>query len=146
MGLAAEDHTGCPSCQLKTGNEDYTSQKLTKFGQQKTGKVLPLYRSSDGCFQQDNMPVSIHFWDVVEGEISIMDVQLTNLQQLMLSSQYGPKSRAPACWEKPSRATVSKFGRSQPDIRVILPDLPFSHISMFKSKNPSSSDLQGSDD
>ncbi len=30
-----------------------------------------------------------HLWDVVEGEIRIMDVQLTNL---ILSCQYGPKS------------------------------------------------------
>ncbi len=32
-----------------------------------------------------------HLWDVVEREIRIMDVQPTNLQQL-LSCQYGPKS------------------------------------------------------
>ncbi len=33
-----------------------------------------------------------HLWDVVEREIHIMDVQTTNLQQLMLSWQYGPQS------------------------------------------------------
>ncbi len=32
-----------------------------------------------------------HLWDVLEREIHIMDVQPTNLQQL-LSCQYGPKS------------------------------------------------------
>lgn len=45
MGLAAEDHSECPSCQLKTGNKDYTLQKFAKFGQQKTGKVLPCMMS-----------------------------------------------------------------------------------------------------
>ncbi len=34
-----------------------------------------------------------HLWDVVEREIRIMDEQLTNMQQLMLSCQYGPKSQ-----------------------------------------------------
>ncbi len=33
-----------------------------------------------------------HLWDVVEREILIMDVQTTNLQQVMLSWQYEPKS------------------------------------------------------
>ncbi len=30
---AAEDHTGCRSCQLRTGNGGYNSHKLTKIGQ-----------------------------------------------------------------------------------------------------------------
>ncbi len=30
---AAEDHTGCRSCQLRTGNGGYNSHRLTKIGQ-----------------------------------------------------------------------------------------------------------------
>ncbi len=30
---AAEDHTGCRSCQLRTGNRGYNSRRLTKIGQ-----------------------------------------------------------------------------------------------------------------
>ncbi len=30
---AAEDHTGCRSCQLRTGNRGYNSLRLTKIGQ-----------------------------------------------------------------------------------------------------------------
>ncbi len=33
MATAAEDHTGCRSCQLKTGNGGYNSHRLTKIGQ-----------------------------------------------------------------------------------------------------------------
>ncbi len=29
---AAEDHTGCRSCQLRTGNRGYNSHRLTKIG------------------------------------------------------------------------------------------------------------------
>ncbi len=35
---AAEDHTRCRSCQLRTGNGGYNSQKLTKIGQSKIEK------------------------------------------------------------------------------------------------------------
>ncbi len=30
---AAEDHTGCRSCQIRTGNGGYNSHRLTKIGQ-----------------------------------------------------------------------------------------------------------------
>ncbi len=33
MATAAEDHTGCRSCQLRTGNGGYNSHRLTKIGQ-----------------------------------------------------------------------------------------------------------------
>ncbi len=33
MATAAEDHTGCSSCQLRTGNVSYNSHRLTKIGQ-----------------------------------------------------------------------------------------------------------------
>ncbi len=33
MATAAEDHTGCRSCQLRTGNRGYNSHRLTKIGQ-----------------------------------------------------------------------------------------------------------------
>ncbi len=46
---AAEDHTGCLSCQLRTGNGDYNSHKFTKIGQQKIGKTLPGLMSLDFC-------------------------------------------------------------------------------------------------
>lgn len=36
---AAEDHNECHSCQLRTGKWDDSSHRLTKTGQQKTGKT-----------------------------------------------------------------------------------------------------------
>ncbi len=52
---AAEDHTGCRSCQLRTGNRGYNSHRITKIGQYKIGNTLPglmsldfLLRYSDG--------------------------------------------------------------------------------------------------
>ncbi len=46
----AEDHTGCRSCQLRTGHRGYNSHRLTKIGQQKIGKMLPGLMSLDFCF------------------------------------------------------------------------------------------------
>ncbi len=46
---AAEDHTGCHSCQLRTGNGGYNSHRLTNIGQQKIGKTLPGLMSLDFC-------------------------------------------------------------------------------------------------
>ena len=44
---AAEDHTGCHSCELRRGNRGYNSHKLTKTGQWKVGKMLPDLTSLD---------------------------------------------------------------------------------------------------
>ncbi len=41
---AAEDHTGCRSCQLRTGNGGYNSHRFTKIG-----KTLPGLMSLDFC-------------------------------------------------------------------------------------------------
>ncbi len=41
---AAEDHTGCRSCQLRTGNGGYNPHRLTKIG-----KTLPVLMSLDLC-------------------------------------------------------------------------------------------------
>ncbi len=46
---AAEDHTGCHSCQLRTGNGGYNSHRLTKIGQKKNRKTLPGLMSLDFC-------------------------------------------------------------------------------------------------
>ncbi len=53
--IAAEDHTGCRSCQLRTGNGGYSSHRITKIGKQKIGKNVAwsdesrfLLRHSDG--------------------------------------------------------------------------------------------------
>ncbi len=43
-----KDHTGCHSCQLRTGNGGYNSHRLTKIGQ-KIGKTLPGLMSLDFC-------------------------------------------------------------------------------------------------
>ncbi len=47
---AAEDHTGCRSCQLRTGNGGYNWHRLTKIGQKKIGKKLPGLMSLDFCW------------------------------------------------------------------------------------------------
>ncbi len=66
---AAEDHTGCRSCQLRTGNRGYNSHRLTKIGQQKIVKTLPGQMSLDFCcdiqmlgseFAVKNMKAWIH--------------------------------------------------------------------------------------
>ncbi len=46
---AAEDHIGCHSCQLRTGNGAYNSHRLTKIGQWKIGKTLLGLMSLDFC-------------------------------------------------------------------------------------------------
>ncbi len=46
---AAEDHTGCRSCQLWTGHRGYNSHRLTEIGQEKIGKTLPGLMSLDFC-------------------------------------------------------------------------------------------------
>ncbi len=43
----AEDHTGCRSCQLKTGNGGYNSHRLPKIGQ--IGKTFPGLMCPDFC-------------------------------------------------------------------------------------------------
>ncbi len=47
---AAEDHTGCCSCQLRTGNWGYNSHRLTKIGEYIDSLNYPItkhYRRSD---------------------------------------------------------------------------------------------------
>ncbi len=46
---AAEDHTGCRSCQIRTGHGGYNSHRFTKIGQQKMVKTLPGLMSLDFC-------------------------------------------------------------------------------------------------
>ncbi len=46
---AAEDPTGCCSCQLRTGNGGYNSHRLPTIEQQKNGKTLPGLMSLDFC-------------------------------------------------------------------------------------------------
>ncbi len=40
---AAEDHTGCRFCQLRTGHGGYNSHRLTNMWQLKIGKTLPVW-------------------------------------------------------------------------------------------------------
>ncbi len=47
---AEEDHTGCRSCQLRTGNRIYHSHRITNE-QQKIGKTLSGLMSLDFCCQ-----------------------------------------------------------------------------------------------
>ncbi len=46
---AAEDHTGCRSCQLRTAHGGYNLHRLTKIGQRKIVKTLPGLMSLDFC-------------------------------------------------------------------------------------------------
>lgn len=66
---AAADHTGCHSCELRTGNWGYNWYGLPLTGQQKIGKMLPGLLSLNFCsdtqivgseFGVNNMKTWIH--------------------------------------------------------------------------------------